>query len=490
VITTATDPRTQTRLRLDCRLRGWRGLATVEPGCRIGRGWAAPDDGEAAPLWRPAAGAVAVPGLVDHHMHLFATAATRLSVDVGPGAAGDLDELVAVLAAAAEGVPPGEWIRAWGYDEAFLAERRHPTAAELDWATDRHPLVLHHRTGHISVVNSAARELIGAEVPVDGLLLDAEAALSVVPPAPPQAFAAAVGAVSAELAAAGVTAITDATVTNSVAGAERFAELTRAGHLRQRAELLAGGEELHGFLAAGLPFGSDLDGVAIGHAKSYVLEETTREELGERIAAAADLGWPVALHVLGLVEADVAIECLAERPPPAGKHRIEHLALSLPEHVRALAGLPVTVVTNPGFLPERGPKYRRELSVEERGWLYRVASLLEAGIEVRGGTDAPVAAATPLGAIAAAVERRDEYGTIGGAEAVGPAAALALFSGGRVALERGDVTVLDRDPIDDPAGLAAARVVATFIGGVLVHVDDDCLEQMPPEVAEDLERVP
>jgi predicted amidohydrolase YtcJ len=194
---------------------------------------------------------------------------------------------------------------------------------------------------------------------------------------------------------------------------------------------------------------------------------------------------------MGLVEADVAIECLAAVPPPAGaRHRIEHLALSLPEHVRSLATLPVTVVTNPGFLPERGAKYRRELSREERGWLYRVAALLDAGIEVRGGTDSPVAAAQPLRAIAAAVERRDAYGVLGAAEAVDAAAALELFSGGRAALERGDIVVLGHDPVAAPDDIAATRVLATFVGGMLVHADADTLEQMPTELVEDLERVP
>jgi predicted amidohydrolase YtcJ len=441
--------------------------------------------------WRPPLGAVAVPGFVDHHLHLFATAATRLSVDLGPAVAGDVESLVAALAAAAEGVPAGEWIRAWGYDAAFLAEGRDPTGAELDRATGRHPVVLRDRTGHVSVLNSAARALLGGELSADGVLVDAEAVLAAVPSAPPVAFAAAVAAVSADLAAAGVTAITDATVTNSVADVEQFAALSRSGALRQRSELLAGDGELAAFRAAGLPFGGALEGVAIGHAKSYVTEATTRAELADRAAAAAALGWPVALHVLGLVEADVAIETLATAPPPAGaRHRIEHLALSLPEHVRALAALPVTVVTNPGFLAERGPKYRRELSREERAWLYRARSLVAAGIEVRGGTDAPVAAAEPLRAIAAAVGRRDEFGVIGAAETIDPAAAMALFSGGHAALERGDVTVLGRDPISSSDAIAETPVLATFVGGRLVHAAAECLEQMPNELVEDLERVP
>jgi len=52
--------------------------------------------------------------------------------------------------------PAGQWIRttnAW--NEANLAERRLPTAAELDSATSQHP-VLVRRGGHSGVANSLA----------------------------------------------------------------------------------------------------------------------------------------------------------------------------------------------------------------------------------------------------------------------------------------------------------------------------------------------
>ena len=43
-----------------------------------------------------------------------------------------------------------------GYDQSFLAEKRHPTAADLDAAFPTNPVILLHVSGHMLVANSAA----------------------------------------------------------------------------------------------------------------------------------------------------------------------------------------------------------------------------------------------------------------------------------------------------------------------------------------------
>ncbi|MGW7423399.1 amidohydrolase family protein [Streptomyces sp. NPDC054813] len=69
--------------------------------------------------------------------------------------------------------PDGERIRTTtNWQELNLAERRIPTVAELDRATDRHP-VLVKRGGHNDVVNSCALRLAGitedTPVPAGGI---------------------------------------------------------------------------------------------------------------------------------------------------------------------------------------------------------------------------------------------------------------------------------------------------------------------------------
>ena len=77
---------------------------------------------------------------VDHHVHFLATAAARLSVDLTE--CRGMADLVQMLGAAcrAEG---GGWVRAWGYDESLLVERRHPTRVDLDRAGEETS------TGHV-----------------------------------------------------------------------------------------------------------------------------------------------------------------------------------------------------------------------------------------------------------------------------------------------------------------------------------------------------
>jgi predicted amidohydrolase YtcJ len=381
-------------------------------------------------------GPVTPPGFHDHHVHLLSAAARKLSVDVAD--AGSVDGVVARLRDAAAARPAGTWIRAWGYDDAVLAEDRDPNGHDLDGASREHPIVLRHRAGHVAVLNARAAEHVRAvagpdAVPADGVLTDAHRALAAVPRRDAGALHRAVATLSDELAAVGVTAVTDATVTNDRSALQRLAALVRDGALRQRVQAMVGAEHIADVAAAGLAYGDVVGddpagpaaaGVRVGHAKVELRPDDDPAAIRALVARCAALGWPVALHALDLVEVDVALAALEAVPPPPGtRHRIEHLALSLPEHVARLARLPVVVVSNPGFLEARGAKYRARLSEDERGWLYRIGSLVAAGITVRAGSDAPVTDSDPPAAMAAAVHR-----TLAPDERVSPAQALALFA--------------------------------------------------------------
>lgn len=107
-----------------------------------------------------------LPGFIDGHGHLAKVAASFGFANLaGPpvGAVTTIDELVAELRrfAAERGKQPGEWIVGRGYDNAFLAEGRHPTRADLDRVSREHPIYLQHVSGHLSVANSLALEMAG-----------------------------------------------------------------------------------------------------------------------------------------------------------------------------------------------------------------------------------------------------------------------------------------------------------------------------------------
>ncbi len=106
-------------------------------------------------------GAVVLPAFDDTHTHLVLAASS--AADVPVHLAGDIPEFVELIRERARQTPPGQWIRSTAnWQEINLAERRFPTADELDAATVDHP-VLVMRGGHNIVVNHRALELAGID---------------------------------------------------------------------------------------------------------------------------------------------------------------------------------------------------------------------------------------------------------------------------------------------------------------------------------------
>ena len=276
-------------------------------------------------------------------------------------------------------------MRAWGYDDAFLTEHRHPTCDDLDAVST--PTVLHHRTGHVAVLNSAALRELGVEAP-DGLLVDRHDVLGRVPRIGAGEMEGAVAEVSAEWAGRGITGFTDATHTNGPEEVALIDHWCGRGVVRQRVTAMVGVDHL-GDVAT-------LHHVRLGHAK--VMSDITTG-----VAAAHRAGFPAAVHVMDVDTLDTTLAAFeSDRPPPDTADRIEHNALCLPEQVDRIAGVGATVVVNPSFLLHRAAKYRRELSAVEQSWLVRIRSLLDAGIAVLAGSDSPVVPADPAEMIAAA----------------------------------------------------------------------------------------
>ena len=159
---------------------------------------------------------------------------------------------------AAGKTPPGNWMRAFGCDEALLAGRRGPTRAELDAAVPRNPLRLRHQTLHASWLNSRAIAALGLEAPdfkapegavlmrdatgrLSGLVAGMESYLSRrLPLVTPAELESRARLFSRELAAAGVTAFTDATVRNGPEEVALMARLLSGRAVTQRIAMMLG----------------------------------------------------------------------------------------------------------------------------------------------------------------------------------------------------------------------------------------------------------
>lgn len=60
-------------------------------------------------------------------------------------------------------IPAGAWITAFGYDNNFLTEGRHPDKSVLDHILPDYPVLVTHASGHMGVLNSAALAALGID---------------------------------------------------------------------------------------------------------------------------------------------------------------------------------------------------------------------------------------------------------------------------------------------------------------------------------------
>ncbi len=491
------------------------------------------DQADLARLARPGVrtvdcqGYTLVPGFIDAHCHVLACAASLLAVDCSPAAVRSIADIQEAIRRRARVTPPGQWLRATGYDELALAERRHPTRLDLDEATRDHPVRLVHRSGHACVLNSLAlaRAGISASTPdpeggvIDrdwatgeptGLLLEMDAYLEGrVPPLSESELLEAVALADRRLVALGVTSVQDATPSNDIRRWQLFQRLKAEGRLRPRVTLLPGSAHLEEFTGAGLTHGSGDHHLALGHVKVMLTLtsgalQPAPEELHASVRRAHGAGFPVAIHAVEAEAVEAAADALlsAARPPvvPPGKgdnqgvvlrrkgggmrHRIEHCSECPPAVLAKLKRAGVIVVTQPAFLYYSGQRYLAQVPGEMQPWLYRIRSFAQAGLKPAASSDAPVADPDPLVGIYAAVTRRARTGEALGAEEREPPlealrmytlnAAYAAFqerdlgsiSPGKLA----DLVLLDRD-ITGPGHeeLLQARVVMTLIGGEVAY---------------------
>jgi predicted amidohydrolase YtcJ len=404
--------------RVDVRIAGGR-IASVQAHA----GGRLPDVAPGHAVLDARGGAL-LPGLHDHHLHLFALARGLESVPCGPPAVRDARGLAAALAGA---TPRRGWLRGTGYHESVAG----PLARDrLDALAPDRPTRVQHRSGAAWFLNSRAIEALGLDAGADapgvardargratGALHGADAWLRARLPDAALPDLAPVGAL---LAGFGTVGVTDATPENDAATLEAFARARASGALPQEV-LVMGGAELPEPAAEGLARG----------ARKILLRETALPELPALVRAIAGAhaeGRAAAIHCVTRAELVFAAVALREAGPAPGD-RIEHGAIVPPDALPMLASLGVTVVTQPNFVRERGDAYRREVAPAERAWLYRCAGLLAGGVPIGGGTDAPFGHPDPWRAMQAAVDRRSETGAVLGApEALSPERALALFT--------------------------------------------------------------
>ncbi len=445
-----------------------------------------------------ARGRVVTPAFIDAHVHLLSWAARLRAVDCSPDRVSSIADIEREIARQARETPPGEWIRAAGYDETALEEKRHPTRHDLDAAAPAHPVRLQHRTGHACVLSTRALETAGITVATPeppggfmdrdlvtgeptGLLIEMDEVVErVVPPLPYDEVAAGMTEVSRRLIESGVTYVEDAS-TNGRAQWDLLRRLIEDGRLAVPVAMMEG-------------FGSrgscpELDaGGRLRRSGVKVMPRELEHEvypdargLAEMLRAIDGEGRQAAVHAVGeraIATAVDAYDALGRDAVLRRRHRIEHAGVCPPPLAERIAALGLTVVTQPGFVYWNGDAYRQRVPEADIPHLYPLRRLLDAGVRVGGSSDAPVAPADVLTAIRAAVCRRTLRGeTLSPDQAIGAEEALAMFTreaahAAAVAGERGSLRpglATDFVVLADEPGAADARVLATVAGGEVLY---------------------
>jgi predicted amidohydrolase YtcJ len=383
------------------------------------------------------AGAV-LPGLHDHHLHLRAMAAALDSLAIGPPHVRTKAQLAQALRTAEPG--PDGWIRAVGYHASVAGELDRE---QLDALIADTPVRIQHRSGAMWILNSAALSRVGLAGHPDGRLHSADEWADALP-----RRVTAIADITAHLAGYGVTGITDATPDLTADDVASLSVAHRRGEIPQRLYFLAPGKRiLHD-------------------------DRLDVDELIGWVGDHHDNDVPVALHCV--THAQLVVELAALRS--AGAHpgdRIEHAAVVPDDMLDDLVDIGVTVVTQPNFVAERGEHYLRDVPAHEHPQLWRVASLLRAGIPLAASTDAPFGGMDPWAAMRAAVHRTTAGGDVlGPDERISADEALRLFLGhpNRPSVPRtvevgqpGDLMVLT--PGAHPQTLASDMVATTIVGG-------------------------
>jgi predicted amidohydrolase YtcJ len=190
---------------------------------------------------------------------------------------------------------------------------------------------------------------------------------------------------------------------------------------------------------------------------------------------------------MALDAVETAREQMAPLRAPRSADRIEHCTLPSPADIDRLARLGITPVMQPVFLFAEGEAYLRKLGTERSHWANPARAMIDAGVRVALGSDAP---ATTWGeptdvllGIQTSVARRTWAGSSLGAEQsttaaealigyTANAAAAAGLGRDRGTIEAGmraDLAVLSDDPLRVPIETVHdVRVVGTMLAGELV----------------------
>jgi len=445
-------------------------------------------------------GNTVLPGFIDAHFHLLAFAESLVTLNLEPrNQVRSIADIQNKIRQTLQTVPPGKWIRARGYHEFTLNEKRHPTRWDLDTVTTLHPVRITHSTGGAHVLNSMALNLLDIskergdppEGIIDrdiqtgeptGLLYGMSDYLSErIPPMDRDQIEYGIKLASQKLTSLGITSIQDASLRNDSKRWKVLGDWKERGLLSPRVSMILGFPNFHEYGELVQQADGKGNQIRLGGIK-IVVHETTGQlipsqfELNEMVSRIHQAGFQAVLHAIEerTVEAACsAVEyALQRRPRVDHRHRIEHCSVCPPALTKRIASLGIVVVTQPSFIYYHGERYLRTIPGNQLPHLYPIRTLIGHGVRVAGSSDGPIAPPNPLIGIYAATSRTSETG-----ESILPKERITLMEALRMVTHDAAVATREED-IKGSITIGKAADLVVLAGD---------LDKLPADKIKDLE---
>ncbi|WP_124099760.1 amidohydrolase [Ruminococcus sp. Marseille-P6503] len=468
-------------------------------------------------------GMTAMPAFIDAHSHFAAVADRTLQCRLDKAYSfEDIEKLIRSFMRD-NGVKPGEWVKASGYDHNQLAEGVHPDIRLLDRICPNNPLAVSHASGHMGVFNSVALKLLGANASAappeggkfgytDGRLngyMEESAFLEYLRKTPMvsrEEYMRAFDRAQGKYASSGITTVQEGMLVNELCPV--YKELAESERLRLDAVGYAdyssadsiyaclGGSFRHFRLGGVKIF---LDGSPQGKT-AYMLEPyegedeyrgysvMSSEEVISALEYAARRGIQLLAHCNGDAAAEQFLSCAekaaANFPAIRGLRFVMiHAQFVRPSQIdRAkLLGIIPSFFTAHSYY--WGDTHIKNLGFERASGMSPAKSALERGIPFTFHQDSPVIEPDMLETIRCAAERVTKSGVrlerekISVFEALRAVTANAAYQYGeekrKGTLERGkneDIVITDKNPLEqDISGLDEISIAATVKSGKTVY---------------------
>ena len=456
-------------------------------------------------------GKTILPGFIDAHCHLHALAESYVTLNLEPHHnVRSISDIQTKIKTSSQKLPSRAWIRGRGYNEFYLAEKRHPNRWDLDQITSVHPIKLTHRTGHAHVLNSLALKMVDVSNetpdPADGLIdrniktgeptgllfWMGDFLSRKIPPLETDQLDQGVKIASDELLSMGITSIQDASSHNGIEQWKMFGRWKEKGFIKPRATMMLGTESFSAYRRKDFETQLDKSQLRLGGVK-IILDQTTghlrpdQSELNEMVLRIHQADFQACLHAVeekAVEAACSAIEYALKKSPRSDhRHRIEHCSVCSPSLAKKLADLGIMVVTQPSFVYYSGDRYLRTVPAEALKHLYPIRTLLKTGVKVAASSDCPIAPANPMTGIYAAASRMTETGEgVLPKEKITPGEALRMYGeyAARATFDEGmkgsispgklaDLVVLNGDPAKVPIDeIKDIKVEITILDGKIV----------------------